>query len=143
MPCVQCPLPSPGTESRREDTLGSELGRICRASPQMLPWEPSSLSHPPGLSPSHLSSRGITVSPPFPRLPPPPPPMQQGLPEGWEDTVVVVPGGCQVGPTCVGRVQAPCSLVVCGKGKGKRRHQRGFSAPTSPLPLRQPRPWAS
>lgn len=72
--------------------------------------EMSPLSHTPGPSPNHLSSRG---------LPPTHVPPQQGLPEGWEDTVIVVPGGRQVGPARVGGVQTPRSLSHEGKwGQG-------------------------
>lgn len=46
-------------------------------------------------------------------------PPQQGLPEGWEDTVIVVPGGRQVGPARVSGVQTPRSLSHEGRwGQG-------------------------
>lgn len=41
-----------------------------------------------------------------------PPHRPVGLPEGREDAVVVVPGGCQVGPAGICGVQAPRSLGV-------------------------------
>jgi hypothetical protein len=52
--------------------------------PRMLPW---------GLSPLptlRAETQLLVLTRP---LPP-----QQDLPEGWEDAVIVVPSGCQVGP---------------------------------------------
>lgn len=55
-----------------------------------------------------IFSRGINASS-YPL------PSQQHLPERWENTVIVVPGGCQVGSACVCGVQAPCSLEAWGE----------------------------
>lgn len=90
------------------------ITRDMQSPPQTLLWEPSPLSHPPGPGPSHLSSRAHH-HPPSAHAP-----LQQGLPEGWEDTVIIVPGGRQVGPARVGGVQAPRSLSYEGRGRGDK-----------------------
>lgn len=138
-PCAQRPPPSRGRANWERRRSGLCITQNVQSQPQILLWEPSPLSHPPGPSPSHLSPRGHDDQPPPPA---PHVPLQQGLPEGREDTVIVVPGGRQVGPARVGGVQAPCSLPCEGR-EGGTRHQRSLSAPHQPSALRGPSPWVS
>lgn len=42
-------------------------------------------------------------------------PLQQHLPERRENAVIVIPGGCQIGPARVSGIQAPRSLEAQGE----------------------------
>ena len=78
--------------------------------------------------------RGITASHP------PPCPPREGLPEGREEAIVVVPGGRQVGPARISGVEAPCRLVVWEEAEG------GGGGPgigEASQPPKEPRPQAS
>ena len=89
------------------------------------------------MAPELLYREGLT------HLPAPP---REGLPEGREEAVVVVPGGRQVGPARVGGVEAPCRLVVWEEaegGGGAPGIGEVSQPPTSPLPPKEPRPQAS
>lgn len=110
------------------------LHRLCRASPRG-----SHGSHHPLPS---LQDCVPAICPQGQYCQPPtsPSPLQEGLPEGREDAVIVVPGGRQVGPARVSGVEAPCSLVVWEEGEG------GGGGPgigEAPLPPKEPRLQAS
>lgn len=99
-----------------------------RGSHDPLPWERPP-SQPPGLCPSHLSSGALLSATHSPRPP------REGLPEGWEDAVIVVPGGRQVGPVRSGGVEGRHAAWWCGR---KRKGGVGdpalesLSAPNQP-----------
>lgn len=125
--CVQghCPPCQSRVGERTLQVLTQDLQR----QPQMLPQQLPPFSLPPRLSPSQVS-RGITPSRP----------LLEGLPEGREDAVIVVPGGRQVGSARVGGVQAPRSLVGWkGGGEGGQASERALS----PSPAEEPSPQAS